>query len=176
MLDINFQRDGWPSDETRISRVVDGRRIVPAHQEIYNCMDDAFKKIFYIHYMWSNVSCIRVRKGRLGQAFKYLAGEGSFVSPFGAELILRQKLIDPTAERDVSFDTKRSNDGFAGFFIYLGTNNCIQFLSRPSATTVEPAPVVVEDEPSTFTNNPLREELIKSLNIIENHINGEANG
>ena len=176
MLDINFQRDGWPSDETRISRVIEGRRIVPAHQECYESMDAEFKKIFYIHYMWSNVSCIRVRKGRLGQAFKYLAGEGSFVSPFGAELILRQKLIDPTAQRDVSFDTKRSNDGFAGFFIYLGTNNCIQFLSKPSTTTTEPAPILQNDRPSAFTNNPLREELIKSLNIIESHINGETDG
>lgn len=131
---------------------------VPAHVEIFEkiCAQiPGLKNHMYMHYMWSNVSCIRVRKGHLREAFSLLlrASGDSFLSaqimgltsrelsrliqgPFGMVCESRARIaISNNNQVDfngqmvgVNYDTRRINDGYPGFFFYLGTCNAEKFL------------------------------------------------
>lgn len=131
---------------------------VPAHVEIFNklCAQiPGLKNHMYMHYMWSNVSCIRVRKGHLRDAFALLlrASGDSFLSaqimgltshelsrliqgPFGMVCESRARIaiannnqVDFNGQLvGVNYDTRRINDGYPGFFFYLGTCNAEKFL------------------------------------------------
>lgn len=176
MFDVQYHEIA--TGDPRLSRKTEaGTRVVPAHEQIFASLSlkhEGFGKAFYLHYMWSNVSCIRVRKGALKQAFSFLSN-GEYITPFEAEERLRGLILEACLQYKsqnnllVSFDTKRSNDGFAGFYTYLGVDNCEQFLAfgrKPARKREE------QQAPATFSNNPLREKLLQSLNSLEKVVEG----
>ena len=175
MFDVQYEKIN--TGDPRLSRKTKaGTRVVPAHEQLFlqlGIKHEGFAEAFYLHYMWSNVSCIRVRKGALKQAFRFLSN-GEYITPFEAEERLRGIILEGCLQYKsqtdllVSFDTKRSNDGFAGFYTYLGVDNCEKFLAHGRKPTRRREQ---EDTP-TFSNNPLREKLLESLNSLEAVVEG----
>lgn len=153
--------------DPRLSRKINGTSMVPAHVEIYQKLPEEMRKLWYIHYMWSNVSCIRVRPKMLGAASKCLAG-GEFVSGFELENRFRAAIQSAIAETlyEVSFDTLRTHQGFAGFFCYLGVKNASAI--KPKAKT----PEVREEMPqrTVLSNAALKAQMVASLNNIEEEL------
>lgn len=159
--------DGGQLDP-RLSRKVDGTSMVPAHVEVYQKLPESMRALWYVHYMWSNVSCIRVRPKLLGAASKYLAG-GEFVSGFELENRFRAAICSAIAETsyEVSFDTMRTHQGYAGFFCYLGVKNSSAI--KPKAKTPE---VVSEEMPvrTVLSNAALKAQMVASLSNIEGEL------
>lgn len=180
MFDIDTNYDKIERDDPRLSeKAAEGTRVVPAHEQIYAGLalkHEGFSEAFYIHYMWSNVSCIRVRKGKLKQAFSFLSN-GGYVTPFEAEERLRGLIAGACSEYmnqsgfRVGFDTKRNNDGYTGFYTYLGVCNCESFLALGKKRKREREEAANAPTP-TFSNNPLREKLLQSLNSLEAVVEG----
>ena len=158
--------DGGQLDP-RLSRKVDGTAMVPAHVEIYQKLPESMRALWYIHYMWSNVSCIRVRPKMLGAASKHLAG-GEFVSGFELESRFRAaiRLAIAGTSYEVSFDTLRDHKGYAGFFCYLGVKNSSAI--KPKAK----APEMREEMPAktVLSNAALKAQMVASLNSIEEEL------
>jgi hypothetical protein len=176
MFDINMYNDSIEAGDQRLSKKNnDGTRSVPAHEQIFATLTlkhEGFADCFYLHYMWSNVSCVRVKKGKLKQAFSFLSN-GGYVTPFEAERRLRSLVTEACAaytaqtSSKVSFDTKRSNDGFAGFYTYLGVDNCESFLALGRKRKREGEAVEEARTKAVFSNSPLKEQLLQSLDVIE---------
>lgn len=158
--------DGGQLDP-RLSRKVNGVATVPAHIEIYQKLPEEMRKLWYLHYMWSNVSCIRVRPKMLGTASKYLA-DGGFVSGFELESRFRAaiRLAISGTSHEVSFDTLRDHKGYAGFFCYLGVKNSSAI--KPKAKT----PEVREEMPArtVLSNTALKAQMVASLANIEEEL------
>jgi hypothetical protein len=157
--------DGGQLDP-RLSRKVEGAAMVPAHVEIYNSLPEEMKALWYVHYMWSNVSCIRVRPKMLGAASKYLAG-GEFVSGFELESRFRAaiRLAIAGTPHEVSFDTLRDHKGYAGFFCYLGVKNSSAIKPKAKAEVREEMP------PKTVLSNAaLKAQMVASLSNIEEEL------
>lgn len=158
--------DGGQLDP-RLSRKVDGTAMVPAHVEIYNALPEEMKSLWYVHYMWSNVSCVRVRPKLLGAASKYLAN-GEFVSGFELESRFRAaiRLAIAGTPHEVSFDTLRDHKGYAGFFAYLGVKNSSAI--KPKAKTPEGR----EEMPAktVLSNAALKAQMVASLSNIEKEL------
>lgn len=151
-------------DSRRSTMNEEGRRFVPAHEQVYQNLSEEMQGIFYLHYFHSNVSCIRVRKGMLGAAFKLLAG-GSYISHHEAETRFRGVLkvaIDNYEEAPVSFDTRRVNDGFKGFYCYLGTSSASLVCDQNKSYRAQRSTPVDEGFKTS-----LREKLTESLAMLE---------
>lgn len=153
------------SDSRRSTMNEEGRRFVPAHEAVYQNLSSEMQGIFYLHYFHSNVSCIRVRKGMLGAAFKLLAG-GSYISHHEAETRFRAILkvaIDNYEEAPVSFDTRRVNDGFKGFYAYLGTSSASLVCDQNKSYRAQQKGAPVDEGFKTS----LREKLAESLALLK---------
>jgi hypothetical protein len=157
--------DGGQLDP-RLSRKVEGAAMVPAHVEIYNSLPEEMKALWYVHYMWSNVSCIRVRPKMLGAASKYLAN-GEFVSGFELESRFRAAIESAITgtPHEVSFDTLRDHKGYAGFFCYLGVKNSSAIKPKAKAEVREEMP------PKTVLSNAaLKAQMVASLANIQEEL------
>jgi len=115
--------------------------IVPAHQAIYNNIPDGLRDYFYIHKMWSGVSCIRLVKG--GYKSLIEAGKAAFGTTNHA-LILSLAETEILRAGDVASEGKvwscarrvlKGSDGveYVGVFVFLGTSNYEEFLKESAA-------------------------------------------
>lgn len=154
--------DGGQLDP-RLSRKIEGTATVPAHMEIYQKLPEEMRRLWYIHYMWSNVSCIRVRPKMLGTATKYLA-DGQFVSGFELESRFRAaiRLAVSATLYEVSFDTLRDHKGYAGFFCYLGVRNASAIKPKPRTQNIR------EEMPAS--RNLIMAQMVESLSSVEEEL------
>lgn len=140
----------------------DGKNFVPAHQEVFKRLPTEMKEAFYIHYMWSNVSCIRVRKNSLARATRALKNEGEYASGFLLETRFRAAIKAAIGDANISFDTCRENDGYKGYYGYLGTSNK-EVLKNKNVRQKEKQ----EELPKQgVINTELKAQLLQSLNKI----------
>lgn len=142
----------------------DGKNFVPAHQQVFAALPAVMKEAFYLHYMWSNVSCIRVRKNSLARATRTLKNEGEYASGFLLETRFRAAIETAIGDANISFDTCRENDGYKGYYAYLGTSNKEALNKRKVQTQREELPkqVVISDN--------IRESLLESLSKVKEEL------
>lgn len=115
--------------------------IVPAHQAIYDSIPDGLRNHFYIHKMWSGVSCIRLVKG--GYKSLIEAGKAAFGTTNHALILSLAeteilRVADVTSEGKVWSCARRvlkGSDGveYVGVFVFLGTSNYEEFLKESAA-------------------------------------------
>ena len=115
--------------------------ILPTHQAIYDSIPDGLRSHFYIHKMWSGVSCIRLVKG----GYKSLIDMGSQVMQTTSHALILSsaeleilKAADRTDSK-VWVCSRRQNNGYVGVFVFLGTSNYEKFIeeSKKRATQGE---------------------------------------
>jgi hypothetical protein len=152
--------------DPRLSRPcsLDGKNFVPAHQQVFAALPAAMKETFYLHYMWSNVSCVRVRKNSLAKATRALKNEGEYASGFLLETRFRAAIEAAIGDANISFDTCRENDGYKGYYAYLGTSNK-EALKRKQTRDVKeelPKQMVLSDN--------IKEALIESLSKVKEEL------
>jgi hypothetical protein len=141
----------------------DGKNFVPAHQEVFERLPAPMQETFYIHYMWSNVSCIRVRKNSLAKATRALKNEGEYASGFLLESRFRAAIEAAIGDANISFDTCRENDGYKGYYGYLGTSNK-EVLKKKNVVQKEELPK------QGIVNTELKAQLLESLNKVKEEL------
>jgi hypothetical protein len=164
MHDVTSEMLEAESLDPRLSRRgEDGRNFVPAHNAVFAALPAVMQEVFYIHYMWSNVSCIRVRKNSLAKATRALKNEGEYASGFLLETRFRAAIAAAIGDANISYDTCRENDGYKGYYAYLGTNNR-ESLKRRKVNTGDtlPSQGVVSPE--------LKQQLLKSLEEVRKEL------
>ena len=123
----------------RVIGINEGAPRVPAHVAIHqNIADDLIRELTYIHYMWSGVSCIRPRAGKLLE-FKIALSEGQRLS--GREILKRfEHLVEASMRSlgvEILWDSSRNNNGYEGFYIYLGTSEAGLMVSKSQRARLE---------------------------------------
>ena len=121
--------------------------IVANHVDIYRAIPEALRPVFYIHRMWSGVSCIRLVKGGYKQLMEL--GKQSFGTESHALILsLAETEILRTAQATrpqvwcCARRVIKGSDGvdYVGVFVFLGTSNYEDFMedSKKRRTTQSP--------------------------------------
>lgn len=123
----------------RVVGINEGAPRIPAHVMIHNNIaDDLIRELTYVHYMWSGVSCIRPRAGKLLE-FKIALSEGQRLS--GREILKRfEHLVEASMTSlgiEILWDSARDNNGYPGFYIYLGTSEAGLMVSKSQRARLE---------------------------------------
>lgn len=123
----------------RVIGINEGAPRVPAHIEIHkNIADEIIRELTYVHYMWSHVSCIRPRAGKLLE-FKIALSGGENISE--REILQRfEHLVEASMRSlgvEILWDSLRNNNGYPGFYIYLGTSQASLMVSKSQRARLE---------------------------------------
>lgn len=123
----------------RVIGINEGAPRIPAHVTIHeNIADDLVRELTYVHYMWSGVSCVRPRAGKLLE-FKVALSEGQRLS--GREILKRfEHLVEASMTSlgiEILWDSARDNNGYPGFYIYLGTSEAGLMVSKSQRARLE---------------------------------------
>jgi hypothetical protein len=125
----------------RLVGINEGAPRIPAHITIHeNIADTLVRELTYVHYMWSGVSCVRPKVGRLLEFKEALSG-GQNLS--GREVLQRfEHLIAESMTSlgiEILWDSSRNNGGYPGFYVYLGTSEAGLMVSRSTRARIENA-------------------------------------
>ena len=96
------------------------------HQQVYDNLPESLKEYFYIHKLWSGVSCIRLASGML---LKLLTARTEVDANHQMTFLNAAIEINRVAlEREVWACTRFSNNGYQTVMVYLGTRNVDEFM------------------------------------------------
>ena len=105
---------------------------IPAHNRIHqNISDDIIRELTYIHYLWSGVSVIRPKAGKLLE-FRLALSDNQDLA--GHEILKRfEHLVVASMESlgvEIQWDSNRDNNGYPGFYFYIGTSDATRMVSK----------------------------------------------
>lgn len=106
--------------------------MIQSHQAIFDNIPSDIRSFLQIHPMWSGVSCIRLAK----RAYQPLieAGKQALNSTSHSIILAEVELtilrVVHAMNPNERHCARRVNNGYVGVFIYLGTNNIEDFLTK----------------------------------------------
>jgi len=102
------------------------------HQAIFDNIPEHIRNFLQIHPMWSGVSCIRLAKGAYQPLIE--AGKAAVSTTSHSVILAEVELAVLRVVQQINSNerhcARRVNNGYVGIFVYLGTSNIEDFLSK----------------------------------------------